>query len=61
MDFDICKPDLKFKKHKNLLDSQAKMRATVIEGQQTRKMMDLNTIKSLTRSTFCNAVYDQFE
>lgn len=61
VDADVCKSDRKFKKNKDLLDSQAKKSDIVIEGLQEKKVMDLNTLKNLTWSSFCNSVYDQFE
>jgi hypothetical protein len=56
----IGESDHKFDKSRDLLDSRVKG-AVGIKGKQKKKMMDLNTLRNLTWSSFCDLAYDQIE
>ncbi|XP_045802070.1 uncharacterized protein LOC123895653 [Trifolium pratense] len=56
----IGESDHKFDKSRDLLDSQFKG-AVGIKGKQKKKMMDLNTLRNLTWSSFCDLIYNQIE
>ncbi|TKY72652.1 hypothetical protein E2542_SST01395 [Spatholobus suberectus] len=60
VDDEICESDCKFNKE-DLLESQGKKSAVAVEGHQRKKMIDLNTLRNFTWSSFCKSVYDQFE
>ncbi|KAF1880899.1 hypothetical protein Lal_00011959 [Lupinus albus] len=52
----------KLEKDRDLLDSHAKKSIDIaVEGHHQKKVMDLNTLKNLTWSSFCDSVYGQFE
>lgn len=57
----IHESDLKFNKNKDLYDSQVKSAVGVIKGKKEKKTMDLNALRNLTWSSFCDLVHDQFE
>ncbi|KAK4284684.1 hypothetical protein QN277_001479 [Acacia crassicarpa] len=58
---DVCKPDINYKRHNKLLDSQDKKSGAVIEGHQKKNIMDKKNLQNLTWSSFCTAAYDQFD
>ncbi|CAL0316027.1 unnamed protein product [Lupinus luteus] len=52
----------KLKEDNDLWDSHAKKSSDIaIEVRHQKKVMDLNTLKNLTWSSFCDSVYGQFE
>ncbi|XP_004517208.2 uncharacterized protein, partial [Cicer arietinum] len=56
----VCESDRKFNKNANLLDTQVKS-AVGMKGKRKKKITDLNTLRNLTWSSFCDLVYNQFE
>ncbi|KAJ1426520.1 hypothetical protein SESBI_10264 [Sesbania bispinosa] len=58
---EICESDRKFHKNKDLLDSQDKKSAVGIKGQQKKKTVDLDALRNLSWSSFCDLARDHFE